>query len=93
MTKYLDPNQSAARNRQLKRYLDSSKDKVDKSVQEISNIRSEFGEWRKFTGHLLRALEATASACGDTVFKPLGSAQLTRDSNKPAARATEQERT
>jgi hypothetical protein len=93
MTKYLDPNQSAARDRHFKRYFDCGQAMVSDSVQEIRNIRIEFGQWRELTACLLRALEEAASACGGTDFNPRGSAQLTRSSTEPAARTTYQERT
>ncbi|KAK0712655.1 hypothetical protein B0T26DRAFT_714885 [Lasiosphaeria miniovina] len=61
MTKYLDPNQSAARDRHFKRYFDCGQAMASDSVQEICNIRIEFGKWRELTACLLRALEEAAT--------------------------------
>jgi hypothetical protein len=60
MMKYLDPNQSEARDRQLKRYISSGQSMVTESVDEIAAIRADFAQWRQLTTDILRALDGKA---------------------------------
>lgn len=56
MTKYLDPNQSEARDRQLKRYLSNSIEKSTGSVNILTDVRKDFETWRELTQTILGAL-------------------------------------
>jgi hypothetical protein len=60
MMKYLDPNQSEARDRQLKRYISSGQNMVTESVDKIAAIRADFAQWRQLTTDILRALDEKA---------------------------------
>ncbi|MAD84053.1 MAG: hypothetical protein CL912_13915 [Deltaproteobacteria bacterium] len=57
MLEYADPKQSAARDRHLKHYLSMGEDSINRSVQNIVEIRDDFDKWKKLTNKLLRALE------------------------------------
>ncbi|KAL7623140.1 hypothetical protein AAE478_006821 [Parahypoxylon ruwenzoriense] len=61
MLKYLDPNQSAARDKRLKLYITKGQEMIDESVAEIAAVRVDFAEWKNFTTKLLRALEEKAA--------------------------------
>jgi hypothetical protein len=62
MMEYLDPDQSEARDRHLKRYISSGQTKVAKSVDEIAAVRADFAQWKKATADILRALEVKAGS-------------------------------
>ena len=57
MLKYLDPNQSKARDRQLERYISLSEANSAKSVIILRDVKEDFEEWRKLTKSILGALE------------------------------------
>ncbi|KAH8679532.1 hypothetical protein BGZ60DRAFT_561106 [Tricladium varicosporioides] len=57
MLKFLNPNQSAARDRQLKLYISRGQDFINESVDLIATIRADFNHWKELTTGLLRALE------------------------------------
>jgi hypothetical protein len=60
MLKYLDPNQSAARDKRLQLYITKSHEMIDESVAEIAAIRADFTQWKNLTTSLLRGLEEKA---------------------------------
>jgi hypothetical protein len=62
MMKYLDPEQTEARDRQLKNYISKGEAMVTKSVNEIAAVRADFAEWKKQTDYLLHALHDKAGS-------------------------------
>jgi hypothetical protein len=57
MMKYLDPNQSEARDKRFREYVSKGQEMIHESVDVIADVREDFSRWRNLTTALLGALE------------------------------------
>ena len=63
MLTFCKPDQGAARDRHLQRYLLRGKKMVDECAVAITKIKDSFASWSSKTNDLFRALEEATGSC------------------------------